>query len=128
MEDDRVERTAPLTYASVMLVLLGAINVLHGYTAWRESDWFLDRVLLVDLETWGVLFMAWGVVQVVAGVLVMRLSSTGVKLGIVVTMVSMALWFLLTLASPHAALAGLAISASVFWSLMRDPRATAPSR
>ena len=60
-----------LTFASVILVLLGTLCVIQGFLALFDDGFFVipreDDLLLVDFTAWGVIMLLWGVLLAFAG-------------------------------------------------------------
>jgi hypothetical protein len=57
-----------VTFAAVMLALVGAMNLIQGFVALFDDGYFVvrreDDLLLVDFTVWGVLMLCWGALQV----------------------------------------------------------------
>ena len=64
--------TGWVVFASIMLVVVGGINVIQGLAALLNDSYFVVRsgndLLIANFDTWGVILVVWGAVQVVAGV------------------------------------------------------------
>jgi len=73
-----VERTTWLDFASILLVLVGALNIIDGIAAIHgSSSYVLDRVLFANLGAWGWLMLVWGILQIVAATAVYRGATWG---------------------------------------------------
>jgi hypothetical protein len=72
-----VERTTWLDLACIVLVLVGALNVIDGLAAIRGSGYIADHLLFANLDAWGWLVLIWGVVQILAGLAVYRGAPWG---------------------------------------------------
>jgi hypothetical protein len=63
--------TGWVVFASIMLVVIGALNIIQGLVALIRETYFLvpkgDHLLLFDFKVWGVILLIWGGVQLVAG-------------------------------------------------------------
>lgn len=63
-----------ITFAAVILALLGTLNIFQGVIALFDDGYFIvpseDDLLLVDFTAWGVIILAWGALLVAAGVAV----------------------------------------------------------
>ena len=63
--------TGWVVFASIMLTVVGAINLMQGFIALFQDQYFLvrsgDKLLLFDYTAWGVIMLVWGATQVVAG-------------------------------------------------------------
>ena len=67
-----ISRRSWLDFAGVMLILVGAFNIIDGLAAISGSSYVVDKLLFANLDAWGWFFLIWGILQVVAGVAVMR--------------------------------------------------------
>lgn len=60
-----------LTFAAVILTLLGTLNAIQGFLALFDDGFFVvpreDDLLLVDFTAWGVIMLVWGALLVAAG-------------------------------------------------------------
>jgi hypothetical protein len=60
-----------VTFAAVILALLGTLNVIQGFIALFDDGYFVvareDDLLLVDFTAWGVILLGWGLILVCAG-------------------------------------------------------------
>ncbi len=63
-----------ITFAAVILTLIGALNMFQGVIALFDDGYFIvpseDDLLLVDFTAWGVIILVWGALLVAAGVAV----------------------------------------------------------
>jgi hypothetical protein len=100
------ERSGWVTFAGILLLLAGSLNVIYGIAAIGDSSFFVQdaRFVISDLNTWGWITLGIGLIQVVgAGSL-----WNGGLFGRVMAIVA---------ASLSAIAALLAIPAYPFWSL-----------
>jgi hypothetical protein len=60
-----------VTFAAVMLTLLGSLNLIQGFIALFDDGYFViareEDLLLVDFTAWGVILLCWGLILVCAG-------------------------------------------------------------
>jgi len=60
-----------ITFAAVILTLIGTLNVIQGFIALFDDGFFVvpteDDLLLVDFTAWGVIMLGWGLLLVAAG-------------------------------------------------------------
>ena len=60
-----------ITFAAVILTLLGTLNAVQGFIALFDDGFFVardeDELLLVDYTAWGAILLLWGVLLVAAG-------------------------------------------------------------
>ena len=63
-----------VTFAAVMLGLLGVLTVIQGFIALFDDGYFVvareEDLLLVEFTAWGVIMLCWGAVLVFAGLAV----------------------------------------------------------
>ena len=64
--------TGWIVFASLMLSVVGAINIVKGLVALTQDDYFLvrngDQLLLLDFQAWGWVLLIWGIAQVGTGI------------------------------------------------------------
>lgn len=64
--------TGWVVFASLMLSVVGGINIVQGLVALVQDDYFLvpngDELLVLDFQAWGWVLIVWGVTQVGAGI------------------------------------------------------------
>jgi len=101
-----VEGSGWVLFSSIMLGLIGVLNVIYGLAAIDKSSFFVanTKYILSDLKTWGWVLLIIGVVQLFAAVSVWRGGSFG-------------RWFGIAVASLNAIAALMSIPAYPFWSL-----------
>ena len=60
-----------ITFAAVILTLIGTLNAFQGFIALFDDGFFIarteDELLLVDFTAWGAIMLVWGVLLVAAG-------------------------------------------------------------
>jgi hypothetical protein len=100
------ERSAWVTFAGVLLVITGSVNVIYGIAAIGDSSVFVQdaRYVISHLNTWGWITLGIGLIQVLAAGSLWRGGLFGRIVGI-------------SAASVSAIAALLAIPAYPFWSL-----------
>lgn len=63
-----------ITFAAVILTLIGTLNVIQGFIALFDDGFFIvpreDDLLLVDFTAWGVIMLGWGLLLIAAGLAV----------------------------------------------------------
>jgi len=69
-------------FGAVTLIVLGGLNIVNGFTAIHNSQFFTHQIVYHNLTAWGWVFLIWGILQMVAGVLVFAHSTTGYYLGV----------------------------------------------
>lgn len=62
-----------VTFAAVMLALVGTINVIQGLVALFDEGYLVtatkEKLLLVDIDAWGVVMLIWGTLLAGTGIL-----------------------------------------------------------
>jgi len=104
-------------FGSAALVVLGGLNVINGFTALNHSSYFHSHIVYSNLTFWGWAFLIWGILQVVAGGLVLAHSTTGYYMGVCMAGTAAILWFFMMFAAPPAAIVGVIVSMSVVYAL-----------
>ena len=95
----------------------GLFNILDGVIMLWRKEYFTDASRLQNLQTWGWAVLVIGVVQVLAGWLVLSRSSVGRWVGIVIVIISMMVSFVAIGAYPLWTLIILVVDAMVLWGL-----------
>jgi hypothetical protein len=90
-------------FGAVMMVMVGAFNVVDGLVALLSPENFNDDVLVGSLEAWGWLFVVYGVVQILFGFAIAGGSA-------------FALWPGIVLAGANAFLQLMFLSSYPLWS------------
>lgn len=100
------DRAGWVTFAVVMLTIVGILNVIYGIAAIGDSSFFINdtRYILSDLNTWGWVTLVIGVVQLFAALSLWGGGTFGRIIGIAAAGLS-------------AIAALLSIPAYPFWSL-----------
>jgi hypothetical protein len=117
--NDRLGLTGWGIFASVTLIVLGAVNLINGFTAIQHSSYYRNDIVYNNLTFWGWMFLIWGALQLVAGALVLARSTAGYYLGVSLALVAAILWFFMIFAAPFPALAGILLSMAVLYALTR---------
>ena len=118
-ESRRIGLTGWGVFAAATLIVLGAVNVVNGFTAIQHSSYYRNDIVYHNLTFWGWMFLIWGVLQLIAGGLVLARSTTGYYLGVSLALVAAILWFFMIFAAPMPALAGILLSMAVLYALTR---------
>ena len=95
-----------LLFAGIMVVIVGALNVIYGIAAIGDSKFFVadQKYILSGLHTWGWVMLPLGVLQIVPAFSIWSGASFG-------------RWFGITVAVLNAIASFLALPAYPFWSL-----------
>jgi hypothetical protein len=113
--------TGWLTCASILLVVSGAFNILHGLVALNQSEYLVNQVLFGNLDAWGWTFLVWGVLQAVAGAVAIGGATWARMLGVGLGTFACLLWFVMIFAAPFAALAGIVVNVMVIYGMSTTP-------
>jgi hypothetical protein len=62
-----VEGTGWISFAGIMLMLVGFFNVIDGIAAIAGSNYLVNQLLFANLDAWGWFFLIWGAIQVCVG-------------------------------------------------------------
>ena len=113
-----VEGSSYSNFAGIFLFVVGLFNVLEGFmTLWRKEYFEGADLVVSNLQTWGWAMLVIGVVQLLAGWLVLSRSPVGRWVGIVIIIVSMMASFVAIGVYPFWTFIILAIDAMVLWGL-----------
>ena len=113
-----VEGSSYSNFAGIFLFVVGLFNILEGFmTLWRKAYFEGADLVVSNLQTWGWAMLVIGVVQVLAGWLVLSRSSVGRWVGILIIVISMMVSFVAIGVYPFWTFIILAIDAMVLWGL-----------
>jgi hypothetical protein len=113
---DRTRPTGWVVTASVFMVGAGAVNIVNGLTLIQNGTFYSHHVVYDHLTFWGVVFIAWGALQIVAGAMSFTGRITGYMIGVSLAGVAMVLWFIMIFSAGWAAVVGTAINAAVVYA------------
>jgi hypothetical protein len=83
-----LDRHTWLDLAGILLLLVGAFNIIDGIAAISDAKVMSNNVLFANLHAWGWFFLIVGVVQVLAGWAVMKNANWAAIVGIVTAFVN----------------------------------------
>ena len=104
-------------FGAVTLIVLGGLNIVNGFTAIHNSQFFTHQIVYHNLTAWGWVFLIWGILQMVAGVLVFAHSTTGYYLGVCLAGTATILWFFMLFAAPIPAMVAVIVGLVVIYGL-----------
>lgn len=84
-------RSGWLTFAGVLLVTVGAFNVINGVAALAEDEYFLvtdDGLLVFDFTAWGWIWLVLGAVQILTALGVFWGQSWARVVGVVLAVLA----------------------------------------
>jgi hypothetical protein len=117
-ETSRTTTSGWILFASVYLVLAGALNLLWGITALAKKDYFVEGGLVwSNLETWGWLALVIAAVQILGGVLIYGRRTGGMIIGLIAALCGTVANFTSMGAYPVWSLAALVCSLLVLWAV-----------
>ena len=115
-----IEGRGWVTFAGIMILLVGIMNVIYGIAAVDKSTFFVQDaryVVFNDLNTWGWILLVVGVVQLIAAFGIWARRGWGRWIGIVSASGNAILQLLFISSFPLAALALFAIDVMVIYGL-----------
>ena len=116
-------------FAGIVVVMLGVLEFLQGFSAVRRDDVFVrapDYVYEFDLTTWGWIHMLIGVIALIIGGAVLTTQKWGLVAGIVLAVLSGVSNFLFIPQSPWWSLVLIGLNVALIWAfceVMRENRA-----
>ena len=113
----RIGLTGWGAFGAVTLIVLGGLNVINGFTAIHNSHFFTHKLVYHNLTVWGWVFLIWGILEAVAGLLVFSRNVTGYYMGVCVAGTATILWFFMLFAAPIPAMVGVIVGLVVVYSL-----------
>ena len=89
-------------FATVMLAIVGALNILYGLAAIDDSTFYVKDVkfVLANLHTWGWILLFVGIAQIIVAVGIWRGTEWGRWLGILFASINIIVQFLILPANP----------------------------
>jgi uncharacterized membrane protein len=107
-----------VSFAGVLLILVGTFNVIDGIAAIANSDYLVNQVLFANLDAWGWFFLIWGILQIIVGFAV--LSGAGWA---IITAIAMAFFNMIAQLSwarvyPVWAIAAMVLDGFVIYGLL----------
>jgi hypothetical protein len=116
-----------VTFAGVMMIVLGSFHAIEGLTAILKDQFFVftanNYLISVDVTTWGWIHLIGGALVAVAGFFVFSGALWARAVGILLASLSMIANFLFLPYYPIWALLIIALDVAVIWALARHGRA-----
>ena len=108
-----------LVFAGIMVLVAGVLNVIHGIAAIDDANLFVNGAQFVfsDLNTWGWIVLALGVLQVCAAFSIWAGGKYGQWFGIFAASLSAIGALMMLPAYPFYALALFAIDVTIIYAL-----------
>jgi hypothetical protein len=109
-----------VTFAGVMLLIVGVLNTLYGIAAIDKANFYIKDAKYVfgDLQTWGWFLVILGVAQLFAAFAIWRGTPWGRWFGVACASVNAVLQMLWIPAYPVLAITLLAIDIAVIYGLL----------
>jgi hypothetical protein len=114
-----IEGQGWVTFAGIMIVLVGILNVIYGIAAIDKSTFFVQdaKYVFADLRSWGWILLIVGVVQLFAAFGIWARRGWARWLGIISASANALIQLLFISSYPLAALALFAIDIMVIYGL-----------
>jgi len=113
-----IEGAGWVTFAGIMLILVGAFNVIDGIAAISDSKYLVNQVLFSNLHAWGWFFLIWGIIQILAGFAIFGGATWGAILGIVTAFFNIIAQLSWAHTYPVWAIAAMVVDALVIYALV----------
>jgi hypothetical protein len=110
-----------ITFAGIMMVILGALQAFYGVVAIVNDEWVLwgnGDAVVVDITAWGWIHLVIGVVVVLAGLGVLAGNMLARLIGVLVAGVSLIASFLALPLYPVWSLVVITLDVLVIWALV----------
>ncbi len=118
--DDYMGRVGWVTFAAMMLVITGFVNVIYGFGAIGDAKFYADdaRFIIADLNTWGWVHVGLGSLALIAAFLIIFGSEAGRWIGIFTAGVNAITQMLLVSSYPFVAMSVFALDVLVVYGLI----------
>jgi hypothetical protein len=106
-------------FGGAMLVIVGILELIQGWSAIREDEVFVaapNYVYALDLYTWGWIHVLIGVVAMVVGAAIVKIRRWGLIAGIVIAGISLVSNFLFVPQSTWWAVVMVGLSVALIWA------------
>jgi hypothetical protein len=80
--EERLEGAGWIGFAGVMLILVGAFNIIDGISAIANTSYISNQLLFANLDAWGWFFLIWGIIQMLAGFFIFSGASWASIIGV----------------------------------------------
>ena len=117
-------RPGLLTYAAIMMFVLGGFHILVAISEFADSTWVLSRL---DIELFIPILLIWGIVDLIigslavyAGISLLRGGTFGLATGYIFAMLGVIRWLFYIPVSPVLAVVVIALNALVIYALVEN--------
>jgi uncharacterized membrane protein (UPF0136 family) len=105
-------------FAGIFFLVAAAFNAIAAVSILNRGELFDDSKLVVsDLRTWGWIFLVVAVIQLVAGVVVLRRMRAGRVPAIVLAVIGMVAWFVVFSVLPFWGLVMMVLYGLIIYAL-----------
>jgi hypothetical protein len=114
-----------LSFAGLLAIMIGAFNIFEGIVAFAKEDYFLTpsgRLLIFNFDAWGWILLIVGIIQVAAGLGILKGMLWARILGVAFAFLSCILHFWFIAAYPFWSIISIAISILVMYALISPPK------
>jgi hypothetical protein len=123
--DERTGWTGWITFAGVMMIIGGSLNLLYGIIAAVNDEWvvFTNRAnVYLDVSQWGWVHIIMGVIVVLAGIGLFSGNILARIIGVIIACVSLVANFFFIPVYPLWAITVMTIDILVIWALTAHGR------
>src|SRR5918993_3715236 len=117
-----MRRPGLLTYAAIMMFVLGGFHILLALSEFANSTWALSRldieVFITFVAVWGIVDLIIGSIAVYAGVSLLRGGTFGLATGFIFASLGVIRWLFHIPVSPVLAVVVIALNALVIYALV----------
>jgi hypothetical protein len=106
-----------LTFAGIMLIIVGALNVIDGIAAISDAHYLRNQLLFSNLHAWGWFFLFWGILQITAGFAVFSGASWAAVVGILAASINLIAQISWARTYPVWAISAMVIDVLVIYAL-----------
>ena len=123
--DEPTGWTGWITFAGVMLIIGGSVNLLYGIVAAVNDDWVVwtnSGAVYLDLSEWGWVHIILGGIVLLSGIGVFSGNIVARTVGVIVASISLLVNFFFIPAFPLWAITVIVIDMLVIWALTAHGR------
>ena len=106
----------------VLIVLIGAVNVLQGFISILKDDYFAvtkSGLLFGDFTGWGVFWLIVGIIEILVGLGILAERTWARVVGVILVMLNTVVQFAFIAAFPIWTLAAITLNITIIFALMR---------
>lgn len=115
---DGLQGAGWVSFAGIMLILVGFFNVIDGIAAISNSHYVVNQLLFSDLKAWGWFFLIWGILQVCAGFAVIAGATWAAIFGIFAAFLNAIAQLSWARANPFWAIAAMVCDGLIIYGLV----------